>query len=94
MQVCGTDGETYANLCELQSKSANARVDYRGSCGDDVSGELVKDKCARLRESGKCDDLTTDCASLVHPGDGCCYICGMNTVHGAIIVLPYSEIGA
>lgn len=76
MQVCGTDEETYANFCELQSKSANARVDYRGACGDDESGEVVKDKCARLRGSGKCDDFT-NCTSLVQPGDGCCYICGM-----------------
>ena len=76
MQVCGTDGITYDNICELRSNSANARVDYRGECEDEPD-EVVDDKCARLRRSGRCAALT-DCSedSRVRPGDGCCPVCG------------------
>ena len=51
-------------------------MDYRGECEDEPD-EVVDDKCARLRRSGRCAALT-DCSedSRVRPGDGCCPVCG------------------
>lgn len=76
MQVCGTDGVTYENICELRTQSANARIDYRGECidtGEDAAGDV----CDLVRSSGRCTALPDDCTSPVSPGDGCCPICGM-----------------
>lgn len=75
LQVCGTDGETYDNICELRSNSANARVDYRGECTRAETDEVVNDMCTRLRGSGRCADLD-GCRSRIRPGDGCCHVCG------------------
>lgn len=74
IQVCGTDGETYSNICELRTKSANARVDHRGEC-DEETDEMVDNRCMRLRRSGRCA-AHANCRSRVRPGDGCCPICG------------------
>ena len=64
VQVCGTDGETYA------------RVDYRGECEDDDEDEVVIDKCARLRRSNRCTAIASTCTSRILPEDGCCPVCG------------------
>ena len=77
-QVCGTDGVTYNNTCELRAQSANARVDYRGACMDAGATTRVSDICQRLRRSGRCGDVS-DCSSVVQPEDGCCPVCGEST---------------
>ena len=67
---------TYDNICELRSKSANARVDYYGECIVSAgSDETVNEMCIRLRSSGRCPRLT-NCRSRIRPGDGCCPVCG------------------
>lgn len=87
MQVCGTDGQTYDNICELRSNSANVRVDYDGACEDDDEDEVVIDKCARLRRSNRCADVAPTCTSRILPEDGCCPVCGEES---SSIPLPYS----
>ena len=74
-QVCGTDGETYSNICELQAQSANARVDYRGECMETSPDTLERDRCQKARTNGKCQDIS-DCKIVIRPEDGCCPICG------------------
>jgi reversion-inducing cysteine-rich kazal motif protein len=75
LQVCGTDGITYDNICDLKSNSANARVDYRGACMGAETDELVNAMCTRLRGSGRCSNLT-GCRYRIRPSDGCCPVCG------------------
>ena len=74
-KVCGTDGETYGNICELRANSANARVDYKGPCRESEPDEMVSRKCRRIRRSGNCPNITL-CENLTQPEDGCCPICG------------------
>ena len=66
---------TYDNVCVLQAQSANARVDYRGACMAPEQGVTVNNICQRLRNSGRCTDLS-DCDSVIRPEDGCCPVCG------------------
>lgn len=75
-QVCGTDGVTYSNICELQAQSANARVDYRGECTETTTDGLLGARCKKVRANGKCMDVS-DCKTVIRPRDGCCPICGM-----------------
>ena len=77
-QVCGTDGETYSNICELRAQSANARVDYHGECIETANGTVEGNRCQRVRASGKCQD-DSDCKTVIQPEDGCCPICGKST---------------
>lgn len=74
-QVCGTDGVTYDNICELRN-SANVRADYRGACKEDVANGTVKEKCVQLRKSRRCAEIPAACTVRVIPEDGCCPICG------------------
>ena len=78
VKVCGTDGETYDNICELQTQSSNARMDYLGECVEpDDPATSVRDRCRSIRSSmdGRCPELP-DCVSRINPEDGCCPICG------------------
>ena len=75
LQVCGTDGVTYENICELRTQSNNARLDYRGRCVDDddsTAGQV----CRRVIMSGRCRFNTSNCPCLVRPVVGCCPVCG------------------
>lgn len=75
MQVCGTDGVTYENICVLRSLSANARVDYRGECISD--DELtVEEYCQAVIDQDFCQYSTENCDQLVQPSVGCCPVCG------------------
>ena len=75
IQVCGTDGITYENVCILRSQSSGVRVDYRGSCVDD-DGETVSSICEAVRNRGLCTASNSTCQTLVAPVTGCCPICG------------------
>ena len=75
IQVCGTDGITYENVCILRSQSSGVRVDYRGSCVDN-DGETVSSICEAVRNRGLCTASNSTCQTLVAPVTGCCPICG------------------
>lgn len=74
-QVCGTDGETYENICELRTQSDNARMDYKGSCVEDEN-VTASDLCDQVVSSGRCRFNTSNCDCLVRPVIGCCPTCG------------------
>ena len=75
LQVCGTDGLTYENICILRSTSANTRLDYRGPCAG-TTGETMEAICERVVGENRCAYNSTNCQFLVMPEDGCCPICG------------------
>ena len=75
LQVCGTDGVTYENICELRTQSNNARLDYRGRCVDD-DNSTAGQVCRRVIMSGRCRFNTSNCPCLVRPVVGCCPVCG------------------
>merc|ERR1719167_1431272 len=74
--VCGTDGTTYGNKCELQVASCNASVviteAYEGNCTDAavnnvtqrsgiLSSKMTAEKCAQMcSEYPHCDSFTFD----------------------------------
>ena len=72
IQVCGSDGVTYPNSCELESLSST-RVDYPGACESGGSAELI---CIAVLTKGRCVVNSGNCRRLVFPQDGCCPICG------------------
>ena len=76
IQVCGTDGVTYENICILRSLSANARVDYRGRCIGENDDWTPDELCERVKEEGLCQDSVDNCEILVQPLIGCCPVCG------------------
>ena len=75
MQVCGTDGVTYDNVCRLRTLSANARVDFYGVC-QNGPGSTPNNLCERVSISGWCAYNSSNCNFLVEPEEGCCPLCG------------------
>lgn len=74
LQVCGTDGITYENVCILRSTSANIRVDYAGPCASDVGS--VGATCESVRQQGRCAHNSDNCQFLMESEEGCCPLCG------------------
>ena len=77
VQVCGTDGLTYNNLCELQNQAA-VRVDYPGTCV--ANGTNLEVLCEQVISEGRCT-IKENCRKVVLPEDGCCPICGKCSAH-------------
>ena len=75
MQVYGSDGVTYDNVCTLRAQSANARVDYGGEC-EELSGESPEKICVRVSQVKRCIYNSSNCRHLVRPEEGCCALCG------------------
>ena len=63
----------------LRALSANARAEHLGGCEFSL-GEVIEDRCAQVRDSGMCADLT-DCETVIIPDDGCCPVCGELLCH-------------
>ena len=76
LQVCGSDGITYENVCLLRSQSGGVRVDYRGACEEGDNQTSVSRICEIVEEKGLCADRNSTCRFLVRPSVGCCPICG------------------
>ena len=74
MQVCGTDGVTYENVCVLRAQSANARVDFLGGC-EEQNGS-PNEYCSRVSRAGRCIFNSSNCRHLIRPEEGCCALCG------------------
>lgn len=75
IQVCGTDGVTYENVCILRAQSANARLDYYGEC-ETGPGDSREEICERVTSKNRCIYNTSNCRYLVTPEEGCCALCG------------------
>jgi hypothetical protein len=71
--VCGSDGLTYSNVCELENQ-ASVRVDYRGQCVSNASS--LEELCEQVTSGGRCQASQRNCSRLVFPEDGCCPVCG------------------
>ena len=84
MQVCGSDGVTYNNVCELRSQSANALVDYYGQC-EDQPGDTPEEVCTRVSRLRTCIYNTSNCKRLVKPEQGCCSLCGESNMLRLIV---------
>ena len=80
LQVCGTDGETYENMCALKTWSANARVDFYGECVD-KPGDSRDEVCLREDQQGRCLYNNSNCRHLIKPEEGCCALCGEHQFH-------------
>ena len=78
VQVCGTDGVTYENVCVLRSQSGNARMDYYGECDVDEEDpqETPEGVCQRVSRVRRCVYNISNCRHLVRPEEGCCALCG------------------
>lgn len=74
--MCGTDGVTYDNVCQMKLWAVNARVDYRGPCVEVREEDIIEDICDKVTNEKKCRELR-DCNNVIQPADGCCPKCGM-----------------
>lgn len=74
-KVCGSDGETYDNICVLRSRGSNVRLDYFGECLNE-EGVSTEEACDRVMKRQLCKFNSDNCRSLIQPADGCCPVCG------------------